>query len=826
MSLLLRNAHSLLRLLVLLSLTLSCSTALANRTQLQLESICQRDESRPVTSEPAQRWQAVERNYLQIPVAQSCWLRITRPDLTALRTDEQDNQFLAFENSWGSDFWLYDDENQLLAHSTVSGVRQRAIEDKSWLYVAFSRSTPKVLYAKVQSLQHFSMVRHKIYQVDGQQIVRHQRLHLYTIWTAWLLWSAAVFSLLIFALQRQRLYALFSLFSCGFAITLFSDRGEFAALGWMASGDWISLSYPLSGMLLIRVALEVGRLNRYAPWAGRILRLGIGLYACLAVWQLTVVLGLPLPTAHFETVAQWVYDAASMLQVLILWGGFRGWQKGDRGNLWLAIGVTPLILFDIQISDWLANLAPEVAAYLTREWQSTLRVVSYVALPMMFFGVIAYRGHQAQRRTVHLAQHDQLTNLPNRDHFVRLGQAMLDQSTDAVLLTISVDRLKTINEVMGFEVGDAVIRQVAQRLATIEHGILARVHTSQFCLLLPHIALLSPVGRQIDNAFRTPVTVQDHTLDVSLRIGMAQQSEAHTMPDLLRDADVALGVAKATRTNWLPYDESMNTTRPESLSLLSELTQAIEQNELRLYLQPKISLRDGSVLGAEALLRWIHPARGMVPPNDFIPFAEQTGKITALTSWVVREGARLSAILRRDHRPLLISVNISTSDLREPHFAERLQALVEAEGGQPQDIRLEVTETGMMEDPKMSLGALHALRDAGFSLAVDDFGTGYSSLAYLQKMPVTELKIDRSFVRHVQAGTDSASLLDSIISLGHRLGLSVVAEGAETASELHLLQTLGCDYVQGWVVAKAMPFEEFLRWQGDWQSTAFKPTTT
>jgi EAL domain-containing protein (putative c-di-GMP-specific phosphodiesterase class I) len=202
----------------------------------------------------------------------------------------------------------------------------------------------------------------------------------------------------------------------------------------------------------------------------------------------------------------------------------------------------------------------------------------------------------------------------------------------------------------------------------------------------------------------------------------------------------------------------------------------------------------------------------MVPPNDFIPFAEQTGKISALTIWVIREGARLTADFRREGHPIVVSVNISTNDIREPQFVERVVDLVREQGASPSDLRMEVTESGMMEDPRLSLTVLHALRDAGFSLSIDDFGTGYSSLSYLQKMPVAELKIDRSFVCNVQAGTDGADLLDSIIALGHRMGLSVVAEGAETAQECALLKTLGCDYLQGWFVAKAMPIADFVQW--------------
>jgi diguanylate cyclase (GGDEF)-like protein len=756
-------------------------------------------------------WEAMPDQVARIPIRQTCWLRLTRPLLPQVKGNPND-QYLEFENSWGSNFSLYDPKGALLARSTVDGERFRLQVDKIRVYYTLTPDTPAVLYAKVESLHNTSTVRHTVRQQDSRAILLLQRRALQHGAAGWLLFGAAVFSFLFFVIQRNWHYALFSGFALVFSLTLFSDRGELAPLGLTASSDVLSLSYPLSGLMLAWLALVVGRFAVHTPWVARAVGLVIVLYGSLAVAQLAIIVGFAWPIRWIESFSDYVYNTAALLQLFVFWGGFQAWRRGDKAGLLLAIGIAPLILFEIQISDWLVDLSPGVAEAAKVWLGSSLRITSYLVLPMMFFIAIAYRSHKAQRDAIRLAQQDHLTNLPNRDHFLRMGQQVLDSHKGACLLAINIDRLKAINDVLGFQVGDAVIVEAGQRLAGIGEGVVARVQTTQFCLLLPDPQQLPEVRRRIEAAFATPVQVLNQTLDVALSIGLARNA-GEAMPRLLRDAEIALAVAKATKVNWLAYEPAMDTTRPESLSLLSELNRAIVDSELRLFLQPKVNLADGHVTGAEALVRWQHPTRGMVPPHEFIPFAEQTGKISALTLWVIREGARLVALWRAEGRPIIVSLNISTHDLREPQFVERVTRLVTDQGARPSDLRLEVTESGMMDDPETSLTVLNALRDAGFTLSIDDFGTGYSSLSYLQRMPVAELKIDRSFVRDVKAGSDGAALLDSIIALGHRMGLSVVAEGAETAQECALLQSLGCDYVQGWFVAKAMPVPEFDQWR-------------
>jgi len=248
------------------------------------------------------------------------------------------------------------------------------------------------------------------------------------------------------------------------------------------------------------------------------------------------------------------------------------------------------------------------------------------------------------------------------------------------------------------------------------------------------------------------------------------------------------------------------------LGLLSQLKRAVTHNELRMFLQPKIRLSDGTLSGAEALVRWQHPERGMVPPSEFVPFAEKTGRITELTHWMLGQALEATVQWRAAGQPLKISVNLSTHDMSDPLFSASVRALAERLGADPADLCLEITESAAMRDAQTALAVMHELRGAGFSLSIDDFGTGYSSLSYLQKMPVSELKVDRAFVREVQRSPDAQSLLESIIAMGHRLGLVVVAEGAETAQEWAMLQALHCDQAQGWFAARPMPAAQLAAW--------------
>ena len=261
------------------------------------------------------------------------------------------------------------------------------------------------------------------------------------------------------------------------------------------------------------------------------------------------------------------------------------------------------------------------------------------------------------------------------------------------------------------------------------------------------------------------------------------------------------------------FSQELNDRALARMALERELHYALERQELVLHYQPKVGLANGRVLGAEALVRWQHPQRGLVPPVNFIPFAEQTGFVRQLTLWVFEEVARLLASPQARHLPLRVSVNLSTRDLLDPELSTRLAGILARHGVQASAFCLEITESAIMDDPQRAEAMLNRLSEQGFKLSIDDFGTGYSSLAYLKRLPVDELKIDKSFVMGMEAGEDDAMIVRSTIDLAHNLGLTVVAEGVETAAILARLRTLACDEAQGYHIARPLPVDDFLAWQ-------------
>jgi len=279
---------------------------------------------------------------------------------------------------------------------------------------------------------------------------------------------------------------------------------------------------------------------------------------------------------------------------------------------------------------------------------------------------------------------------------------------------------------------------------------------------------------------------------------------------------VAMYAAKHKTTVVQLYDAALDSSSTQTLSLLSELRHAVEHGELRLFLQPKIALDSDRVVAAEALVRWQHPERGLVPPMLFIPFAEQTGFVRQLTLWMFEEVARIWAGLQSDEQPLRIAINLSTRDLLDLEFPAKLDALLAKHQVPSSAFCLEITESAIMDDPQRAEQTLNRLSASGFKLSIDDFGTGYSSLAYLKRLPVDELKIDKSFVMGMEKDDDDAKIVRSTIDLAHNLGLSVVAEGVENALIWDKLKALSCDEAQGYFMSKPVPLSDFVAWRERW----------
>ncbi|XHS79082.1 putative bifunctional diguanylate cyclase/phosphodiesterase [Burkholderiaceae bacterium UC74_6] len=435
------------------------------------------------------------------------------------------------------------------------------------------------------------------------------------------------------------------------------------------------------------------------------------------------------------------------------------------------------------------------------------------------------RGIRTQTAKVdRLAYWDELTGLPNRAQFIARLEVRLAEDQSCVVLILDLDRFKHVNDILGHEFGDNLLKGVGGRLAALSHShsaLLARLAGDEFALLLEpgaDVHEAEKIARAIAQDFEHPILLDGQTVDLGAGIGIACSPEhANEAQELMVRAELAMYAAKQQQSGWRVYSSELDVGSQESLSLLSELRRAIDQGELQLYLQPKVGLQTGHVSGAEALVRWRHPERGLVPPMQFIPFAERTGFIRALTTWVIAEAAKLAREAIDEGLHLRISVNLSTRDLMDVQLPQMINEVVQKAGITADALCLEITESSIMDDPQRALNTLQQISALGFKLSIDDFGTGYSSLAYLKRLPVDELKIDRSFVMAMENDIDDARIVRSTIELAHSLGLTVVAEGVETDVGLQLLKRLGCEEAQGYFIGKPMPQAEFLHWTRAWE---------
>jgi diguanylate cyclase (GGDEF)-like protein len=427
-----------------------------------------------------------------------------------------------------------------------------------------------------------------------------------------------------------------------------------------------------------------------------------------------------------------------------------------------------------------------------------------------------------ESKIMDLAYRDTLTGLPNRALFSdRLQQAlrMAPRINGAVsVLLMDVDHFKYVNDTLGHQVGDLLLREVASRLSGIvrrESDTVARLGGDEFVVLLPsdNVEGARRVARNIQKALETPMSLDGHVVDCRVSIGVASYPDhGDTSTTLMRRADVAMYTAKRLNSGLAIYDDRDDEDSRARLSLMGELRNAVERNELTLHYQPKIHLSDPRELHVEALVRWQHPVRGLVPPSDFIPFAEQTGFIRAITQWVLESAVRQCAQWRREGLRMNVSVNISARDLLNPELAERFAELLAEQGCHAAWIGLEITESAILDDPGHALRNLERLHALGCRISIDDYGTGYSSLAYLKRLPVNELKIDRSFVMSMVTDTSDAVIVRSTIDLAHNMGLCVVAEGVEDEPTLRRLRELGCDMVQGYLFSRPLAADEIVKW--------------
>ena len=456
------------------------------------------------------------------------------------------------------------------------------------------------------------------------------------------------------------------------------------------------------------------------------------------------------------------------------------------------------------------------------QWQ-TIRVIHddqgkvshYVAV---FSDISAMKN--SEHELAHLAHHDPLTDLPNRLLFTdRAEQALASAQVHkrgCALLLMDLDHFKIINDSLGHNVGDQLLKLVAERLSGLfGPGVtLARLGGDEFAVLAescPQVVQAAALAQRMLNAMKDPFIFDGNQLFISASIGISLfPSDALSAEQLLRNADSALFKAKsAGREGYALYTEELTAHAQHRVEIAGELRRALDQHELRVYYQPVHDLHDSRLVGVEALVRWQHPERGLVPPGEFIPIAERTGLIADIDAWVMDQACRQMCQWLADGAPLsFIAINVSSRLFARRELYEQVAQVLHATGLDPAFLELEVTESAVMDDPEVALEQLHRLRELGLRLAIDDFGTGYSSLLRLKRLPVQKLKIDQGFVAGLPWDEDDAAIVRVVIALAKSMGMQVHAEGIEQVEQARFLLDQECDMGQGYWFGRPMPAQE------------------
>jgi diguanylate cyclase (GGDEF)-like protein len=543
-------------------------------------------------------------------------------------------------------------------------------------------------------------------------------------------------------------------------------------------GGLVGTALALAFVVSLSAIWTALRLRLDQSWAGRIVPLGAA-----------VLLGSAVAGVQYIGLASAVFDPATQpLPGVTL-------QKG-----WVALAV------GLFVSSVLAL---------------TLLTVVYDAYIARHVRDRDSAREQAHANARYAARHDALTNLPNRLAIAEVAESAIEEAyrdrDQFAVLVMNVNRLKTINESLGLSAGDELLRELAQRLRAVlrRSDQLARLAGDEFMILARHIKGqqdVEAIVAKINECLVEPFVTRALELHASLSIGISVfPHDGDTFEVLLRRADVAMRAAKDASTGGHRfYSEEMSDESDDRLALETELRRALELNQLELHYQPKVDIGTGRVRSAEALVRWRHPTRGLVPPNVFIPLAEDSGLIVPIGEWVLREACRqLRAWLDEGLPPVRVAVNLSAKQFKQADLPEVVRCALQTSNLQPGYLELELTESAVMDDAEKSAAMLQTLSTMGVHISIDDFGTGYSSLSHLRRFPLDKLKIDRSFIRDLMQNPEDVAIVRAIISLAHSLRLRVVAEGVETSEQLEFLRRLGCDQYQGFLYSPAVPAPVF-----------------
>ena len=453
-------------------------------------------------------------------------------------------------------------------------------------------------------------------------------------------------------------------------------------------------------------------------------------------------------------------------------------------------------------------------------------VVWIAAWGALILSSLIIKGIENKNREIeHQAQHDSLTGLLNRvwlgSHMNEILLKATKRKSSVAILVMDLDRFKEINDTLGHDSGDELLKHVAGRIknAIQETDIVIRLGGDEFAIIMPDgdpSSAMGCVGR-ILRSMEAPVKLAQAKVDAKISIGISFfPDHGGELNTLIRRSEVAMYEAKLKNSGYAIYHRDNDPYNIRRLTLLSDLNDAVNREQLSLLFQPKVEIANGRIIGAEALIRWNHPELGSIPPNEFIPLAEHGGMIQPITLWVMSESLRQQAQWRDNGIALNIAINISAKNLQDSGFPRQLAELMKVWNASPESVELEITESAVMLDPTQALAILAELHSMKIRLSIDDFGTGYSSLAYIKKLPVDTIKIDRSFVMDMENDSNDEAIVRATVGMAHSLGLKVVAEGIETLGAWKMLEEMGCDIAQGYFISRPLPFDQLSAFLTTW----------
>lgn len=611
----------------------------------------------------------------------------------------------------------------------------------------------------------------------------------------------------------------------GGSVFALGENGVAGSLHWeppKPGERLLGLGLPLIGFAALLVCLMAWAILRRTTASAQALDAS---YDSLQLSQTA----LAISEARFRDVAEassdWIWEIDSQGRFTYLSERFER-VTGLARHEWIGARMDLLLCTELgTVSQWLSipNRRPDISVQCRyvdpKGHQHVTRLSARAMADQGFRGTATdvTEEVESRRRIEFLSQHDSLTGLPNRTRLREfLDGKLKTQPTSErplVMLSLDLDRFKPVNDLLGHAAGDAVLNEISSRLADrVRHGdLVARIGGDEFVLILTDLKGQDEVEmlcQRLIESIERPIQIGEQEVFVSASIGIAMAPvDATEATELLRYADIALYEAKSGgRNTWQFYAGDMNSKIVERRRLESDLRFAIKHGELRLHFQPRFRITDGKMVGAEALVRWQHPERGLISPDTFIPIAEETGLILALSNWVMETALRYAASWP-DH--LFVSVNLSPSEFKRGNLVERVQRALLQSGVEPSRVELEITESVMLDDAPGALEIMRTLKRLGIRIAMDDFGTGYSSLSYLRTFPFDGLKIDRSFLNRLGANDDDRSVIEAIIGLGHALSLTVTAEGIESQEHLEFLKSALCDEGQGYFLSRPLDIDGF-----------------